>query len=98
MGKGELEFHTALKRKYISDIFKQILGHLLQHSNSEIKWVSQRNTGLLLPGGNVQWTLSHFQMRKGPSGACPQRALSAGACGCLLELTGARRSEDCFVQ
>lgn len=43
--KDNLKFHTALKRKYISVILKQILGHFSQYSNSEIKWVSKRNNG-----------------------------------------------------
>lgn len=96
--KENLKFHIALKRKYISYILKQIVGHFLRHSNSEIKWVSKRNNGLLFSGENVQWILSCFEMCKGQTGTCPYCALSVGGWDCLHELTGLGCFEDCFVQ
>lgn len=87
--KENLEFHTALKRKYISDILKQLLGHFLQHSNSEIKWVSKRINGLLFSGGNVQWILSHFQMCKGQTGTCPV------LCACCRRVRLLARAHRC---
>lgn len=47
MGKGELEISESTEKKILFYILKQILGHFLWHSNSEIKWVSKRNNSRL---------------------------------------------------